>query len=485
MRALIKRGLNAFSQMSVQVKASMAFMAVNFMQKGISFLTAPIFTRLLTTEEYGKITVYSSWLDVIGIFAMFGLCNNVFYNGITEFKKDRNNFIFSMLTLSNIITLCVFAAVWIVNKYVFRFLNVSDHLILFMFFTFLLEPAFEFWKTRQRFDFKYRLLCLFMILVMVCSPVCAITGIFLFPEAKVEARIVGAQLMTLSICAGCYLVTLSRAEGRPRLKYWKYALLYNLPLIPYFLSTYILSSSDRLMIAHYCGEDKAGIYGIAYTMSAVVNIIWSSVNATMIPTIYKRCEEKRMHTLSEFVNPVIMGYASICIMIMLMAPEVIAFLAPSSYGDGMYVIPAIVGGVFYMSIFSIFSNIIYFHKKPKFVMGAGVAAAVANFLLNMLFIPAVGYFAAGYTTLAAYLIEVLWAYLAMKKVAGSTVYDIKKLTLMGMGVLATAVVAPLLYPYMPVRMVLLTVILWYLWTNRNDILGVIWKGRRHDSQDKS
>lgn len=483
-KSIIRKGIDTFDQMSVQVKASMAFMAVNFMQKGISFLTAPIFTRLLTTEEYGKITVYSSWLDVIGIFAMFGLYNNVFYNGITEFKKDRDNFTFSMLTLSNVITITVFAIVWFTNKYILKFLNVTDNLILFMFLTFLLEPAFEFWKTRQRFDFKYKLLCLFMILVMIFSPVCAIAGIFLFPEAKVEARIVGAQLMTLAICAGCYLYEVIHSEGRPKIKYWKYAFWYNLPLLPYFLSAYILSSSDRLMIAYYCGEDKAGIYGIAYTMSAVVNIIWSSINATMIPTIYKRCEEDRMHTLSEFVIPVIMGYASVCIMIMLMAPEVIAFLAPSSYGEGMYVIPAIVGGVFYMSLFSIFSNIIYFYKKPKYVMGAGVAAAVINFLLNMLLIPTVGYLAAGYTTLTAYLAEVLWAYIAMKKVVHNSVYDMKKLFVIGIGVLLTAVLAPILYPYIVIRLLILVILLIVLWKNRNLILSIIWKGRKNDEMDK-
>lgn len=53
MKKWIEKGLNIYRGMSVQVRASMAFMVVNFMQKGISFLTAPIFTRLLTTEEYG------------------------------------------------------------------------------------------------------------------------------------------------------------------------------------------------------------------------------------------------------------------------------------------------------------------------------------------------------------------------------------------------------------------------------------------------
>lgn len=485
MISLIKKSLDKFRQLSVQVRASMAFMMVNFMQKGISFITAPIFTRLLTTREYGEITVYSSWLDVIGIFAMFGLCNNVFYNGIMEFKRDRDRFTFSMLTLSNVITIAVFLIVWTVNKYVFRFLNISDELILFMFLTFMLEPAFEFWKTRQRFDFKYKLLCVFMILVMIFSPVCAITGIYLFPDAKVAARIIGAQLMTLAICVGCYFLETTRAKGRCKVNYWKYAVSYNLPLIPYFLSTYILSSSDRLMIAYYCGEDKAGIYGIAYTMSAVVNIIWSSVNATMIPTIYKRCEEKRMHTLSEFVIPIIMGYAAICVMIVLMAPEVIAFLAPSSYGEGMYVIPSVVGGVFYMSIFSVFSNVIYYHKKPKYVMGAGVAAAVANFILNMIFIPTMGYLAAGYTTLTAYLIEVIWAYAAMKKVTGSSVYDMKKLAVLGAGVLFSAIAAPVLYPYSVARIVLLAAILFILWKNKDMMISILWKGRKRDEMDQS
>lgn len=91
----------------------------------------------------------------------------------------------------------------------------------------------------------------------------------------------------------------------------------------------------------------------------------------------------------------------------------------------MYIIPVIVGGVFYMSIFSIFSNIIYYEKKPKYVMGAGVAAAVMNFILNLIFIPLCGYFAAGYTTLASYLLQVVWSYVAVKKVTGESVYDMK------------------------------------------------------------
>lgn len=483
MRGLIRKGIQTFQGMSVQVKASMAFMAVNFMQKGVSFLTAPIFTRLLTTEEYGVITIYSSWLDVIGIFAMFGLYNNVYCRGILEFKEDKRNFTFSLLTLSNVITLGVFVLVWGVNRYLFRFLNVPDILILFMFFSFLLEPAFEFWKTDQRFDYKYKLLCFFMILVMVFAPTISIAGIYLFPESKVVARIIGAQVITLALSAGCYVLEVMRSGGRPKMKYWKYAVAYNLPLIPYFLSTYILSSSDRLMIGYFWGEGKAGIYGIAYTMSAVANIVWSSINATLVPTIYKRCDEGRRHTLSDLIIPIIAGYAGVCALIMLLSPEIIAFLAPSSYGEGMYIIPVIVGGVFYMSIFSIFSNIIYYEKKPKYVMGAGVAAAVMNFILNLIFIPTMGYFAAGYTTLASYLLQVGWSYWAVKRVTGESVYDSRKLGIIGLIVLAMSIFTPLLYPYTWARWGILLLILVVIFIKRDVLLGGI-LGDRHKVDQK-
>lgn len=471
MKKWLKKGLDIYRGMSVQVKASMAFMIVNFMQKGISFLTAPIFTRLLSTEEYGVITIYLSWMDVIGIFAMFGLYNNVYCRGILEFKEDKKNFTFSLLSLANVITLAVFAVVWITNKYVFHFLNVPDILILFMFFSFLFEPAFEFWKTDQRFAYKYKMLCFFMILVMVFAPTLSVAGIFLFPENKVAARIIGANVVTLVLGMGCYVGEVLKSDRKPKISYWKYAVLYNLPLIPYFLSSYVLSSSDRLMIGYFCGEDKAGIYGIAYTMSAVVNIVWNSINATLVPTIYQRCDDGRRNTLSRLIVPIIAGYGGVCVLIMLLSPEIIRFLAPSSYGEGMYIIPVIVGGVFYMSIFSIFSNIIYYEKKPKYVMGAGVAAAVANFILNLIFIPLCGYFAAGYTTLASYLLQVVWSYIAVKKVTGESVYDMKKLGAIGLIVLIMSIGSPILYSYTWIRWGLLVVILAVIWMKRDLLIG--------------
>ena len=41
---------NKYSSLPVQVRASLWFLITNFMQKAISVISTPIFTRLLTTE---------------------------------------------------------------------------------------------------------------------------------------------------------------------------------------------------------------------------------------------------------------------------------------------------------------------------------------------------------------------------------------------------------------------------------------------------
>ena len=51
------------------LKSGIWYTAANFITKGIGFLTTPIFTRLLTHNDYGMYSNYASWLSTFGGFA--------------------------------------------------------------------------------------------------------------------------------------------------------------------------------------------------------------------------------------------------------------------------------------------------------------------------------------------------------------------------------------------------------------------------------
>ena len=98
---MIKEKYNALSK---PVKASFWFALCSFAQKGISFITAPIFTRLMSAEQYGMFSLYQSWDSVIIVFATLNLSYQVFNNGLVKYEDDQEGYTSSMLGLSNACT---------------------------------------------------------------------------------------------------------------------------------------------------------------------------------------------------------------------------------------------------------------------------------------------------------------------------------------------------------------------------------------------
>ena len=57
--------LDKYKKIPAPVKAGLWFFIYTVLHKGIVFLTVPIFSRLLTTEQYGLLTVYQSWICLL------------------------------------------------------------------------------------------------------------------------------------------------------------------------------------------------------------------------------------------------------------------------------------------------------------------------------------------------------------------------------------------------------------------------------------
>ena len=89
-----------YRSLSVQAKAALWFTICSFLQKGISFITVPIFTRLMSTEEYGTYTVYLSWLQILTIMTSLYLFNGVYDNAMAKYEKQRDEYTSCLLYTS-------------------------------------------------------------------------------------------------------------------------------------------------------------------------------------------------------------------------------------------------------------------------------------------------------------------------------------------------------------------------------------------------
>ena len=113
----------------------------------------PLYTRLLPTEEYGRMAVLTSYETIFIIFATFEIYLGSFQRGILKFKDDVRTFEQSTVLVSNTLTAAVFLLVWLFNKPFTEFTGVSIKLYAIFSLYYLGFAPYSCWLNKKRFDF--------------------------------------------------------------------------------------------------------------------------------------------------------------------------------------------------------------------------------------------------------------------------------------------------------------------------------------------
>ncbi|MFG6394853.1 MAG: oligosaccharide flippase family protein [Lachnospiraceae bacterium] len=478
----IKNLKTKYRNMPEPVKASFWYTICNILNKGIALFSMPVFTRILTENEYGTFTIFQSWYSIIIIFTSLNVFLNSYSKGLLLYKYDRNGFTSSQLSLTTTITL-IFAVVYILCiDFWTKLLGLSPVLMVAMFAELLTMPALEFWSARERFDYKYKKYVAVTLLMSILSISCGVVAV-LNMDYKAEARVY-SDAFAKAIFSGVFFITIM-IKGRTffNKEYWKYALTFNLPLIPHYLSNYVLSQSDRLMIGYMAGKSQAAFYSVSYTISTMMLLIVSAINNSLIPYIYKAVDLEERKNIKKVTRPLIILVAFLCIITMVFAPEIILIFAGSKYADAVYIIPPVAGSVFYIFVYSLFSHIEYFYKKTGFISVATCISAIVNFIMNFIFIKLYGYYAAGYTTLVCYICLSLLHYVFYKKALKQNgqfeeLYDIKLVVITSALLMAIMLLMVFIYGFPIARYGIIVVICIILFV-KSRTLGSILKNLKN------
>lgn len=198
----MKKYLKIYKDLPVQMKASIWFLIASFLQKGISTITTPIFTRILTTSEYGQYSVFSSWMAIITPIVSLNLFSGVYSQGVVKFESDRKRFSSSLqgLTLTMIV---IWTVIYMTcPDFWNNIFSLSTMEMLAMLILIWLSAVYSFWSMNQRVDFKYKGLVFVTLLASILQPVISIVFI-LHSENKVLARIFGMIVVQLFCIRGC------------------------------------------------------------------------------------------------------------------------------------------------------------------------------------------------------------------------------------------------------------------------------------------
>lgn len=474
MKNAIAKWKNRYASLSKAKKATFWITLSSFILRGISFITVPIFTRLLTTSEYGSFSVYQSWESIFVYIVTFGVAYGGFNNGMIRYPEDREGYTSSVMGLVIAMGIVWGALFSLFPNQTSTFLGMPDSYALLMLVEVVASEVYDVWICRARYDFDYKKIVRSSVFLAIGVPALGIPFVML-AQNKVLARIIAVTIIYISIAAVACTGTLKRSKRIFCWDYWKFTLAFNFPLLPHYLSQVVLSSSDRIMIGQMCSNSDAGIYSIAYSAGMIMTVLTTSLNSTVIPWLYRQLEAKQYDRVGK-VAIELLGLLAIAILLMdALAPDLVAILAPSKYGEAMELVPVIAASVFFIFLYSFCSNIEFFYEQTNVATVASVLAAVLNVILNALFIPIFGYKAAGYTTLICYFVLGIAHYSFAQRVAsekvGRSLLHGRPMWGLALVLIAISAVFAGLYQYPIARYGILFAIAAPLFVRRHDIIS--------------
>ncbi|WP_028505926.1 oligosaccharide flippase family protein [Ruminococcus sp. FC2018] len=412
---MVKVFVQKYRSMPIQLRASIWFLLCSFLQKGVSMITTPVFTRIMSTKEYGQYGTFSSWLGIVTILISLNMYLGVHAQGIVKFSDEHEKFTSSIEGLTTML-----ASVWMIIYVLFRnfwneLLSMTTPQVLAMVVIIWSTAIFNFWANEQRLKYTYKALVIVTLLVSIIKPVFEFLLVVQSNE-KVTARVLGWMIVDFAAYSWMHLFHLIKGKTFFSRKYWRYALLFSIPLIPHYLSATILNSADRIMIKEMIGEGESGIYNLAYSVAIIMTLFSTALSQTVTPWMYQKIKAKKNKEIAPiaYVSLIIIAIANLLLIVF--APEVIRVFAPKEYYEAVWIIPPVSMSCYFLFSYDLFAKYAFYYEKTKIIMLVSIIGAMMNIVLNLVFIRIFGYIAAGYTTLICYIIFASFHYLLMRYV---------------------------------------------------------------------
>lgn len=428
--------ISKYRSLSLPLRAGFWFTLANFLQRGLTMITTPIFTRLLSKEQYGLASTYSAWQNVLTLVVTLSL-----YKSLLNLFKDYDNqdaVTTSVSTLSILIS-----SIWVVLGILFssqlsNVFGMSQALTMGLFISFIPQAIINCWAVRKRYQYAYKA-CIIQSLITVVGSTffAAVCVIFISPTA--ESKILPSVIVSLIVAIILYFNMIKRSRAFYNKQIWVFSLGFCIALLPHYLSEFVLQSSDKLMINAMCGKEDVAVYSIAYSVGSLINLITNSLNSTLFPYRYQRLKDQNYKQLAKVSNEMLAFVGIVLLAIMLMASEIINFFGGKQYAEAQYLVIPICLGVYFNYVFQSFSTVQEFYERKVTIVIASISCAVLNIILNYIFIGLCGYQAAAYTTFFCYMLFSFVHYMFYRKVCreeldGAQIYNIKGVLIVSIAV---------------------------------------------------
>ncbi len=404
------------------VKTSGVYALASIASPLIALILGPFLTHRLAHSDYGALAVLTIAIAFLSGITQLGLASAFFrvYSLEYESQRDRLNVLSTTFIIVSLISISTAIGVAIVSPWLSESLFHAPSFSgpirlagLAVLLQNLTVPGFAWLRAQNRAGI-FAILAIGNLLVNL--------GGTIFLVGVLHMGIAGSLLATVAGYAFIVLCTLPiiliRAGLHLRFDIARALLSFGLPVALSFVSIWVLQLSDRYLLSYYSSLSETASYSVAYTLGGALTPVIIAPFALAWPTtMYAIARKKNAARVFQLV----FRWFSIVLLVVafglsILAVNILYLLFPPSYHSAAPVIPIVALSSMFYGIYVIFTLGIYIQRKPWLAIIFTSLAALVNVGFNFVLIPQYGSMGAAASTLIAYTLLALIAYLVNRRI---------------------------------------------------------------------
>lgn len=371
-----------------------------FGSKILTYLIVPLYTYILSTEDYGTIDLFTTTISLMLPFTTF-----VIYEGIIRFLISKEINEKCAITLNMVIfgfgIIIVVCSIPFISQIFTEKIYIKLYIIILLLYTYnqIFSQYLRACGKSVAFTINGIIITIVTLLFNIIFLLILKKGVLGYLYSLILAQLLASIQSTTS---GKIIQNISIKAVNWNIL--RKILLYCIPLIPNNLMWWIMNAGDKYIISYYMGISYNGIYSLAIKIPTILNLMYSIfMQAWQLSAIQENGKDNQ-ETFYSNIYKSVMGILIITssIIILTVKPIFIILINNDFISAWKYVPLLCIAMV--ISCMATFMSVTYMiNKSTKKSFFSTFVGACINLTCNFLFIHKLGLYGVALGTILGYL----------------------------------------------------------------------------------
>lgn len=392
----------------------------------LGFVLIPVYTRVLSSNDYGIADLTSAVGALLFVVLRLGMGGS-----ITRFYYEQDNersvseYISTVLYFLTAWSIGVGLLVTLIGDTVWRVFEPGvafyPYVVIGIWTAVLGVPADALRRVLQVREMSRQHSILTVSSAFLSLGLTVVFVLFL------RMGVIGMLLASLIRAAVVYVVTwiLLRKDLVLTIQWQnlRSSLRYGLPMVPHHFFGWLQTLSDRLFLAHYSTLTAVGLYGMGFRIVLPLRILLDAFGLAWSPLYFsqkKKLGDASAAPLGRLTTLALLALLFVAVSTVALARDAIVLLLPERYHASHTVVPALVSATVAMAVLKLIVPALYYAKRTGLAAMASCAAAAANIVFCLMFVPRYGAIGAAWSSCLSSTISLAVAAYCVFRVARPT-----------------------------------------------------------------